>query len=193
MMNEQTGLLSKSTDAGNASRRVGPSIGIWTVVGSFVAGVVLAVAGMTTLAPSPESLTIPLLGKKHHHHHHKKEEAPPLHFFPKANPDFVSKLPLMEDRTNSFLDDLQTSLDETKPITSGFYRQEAGEELVYEYTYHEMKFIVAGEFHIHDNQGNSVVATAGDVFYFPKGSVITFSSPSFGLGFFVGQRAHGEA
>lgn len=152
----------------------------------------MAVAVMTMMSqPSPTSVTVPLLGRKHHDHHHL--EAPPLHFFPKANPDFVDELPLMENRTNSFLDDLQTSLDKKKPITSGFYRQEAGEELVYEYTYHEMKYIVAGEFHIHDNQGNSVVATAGDVFYFPKGSVITFSSPSFGLGFFVGQRAHGEA
>lgn len=79
------------------------------------------------------------------------------------------------------------------PITSGFYLQESGDELVYEYTYHEMKIIVAGEFHVSDDQGNTVVATPGDVFYFPKGSVITFSSPSFGLGFFCGQRGPGEA
>lgn len=87
----------------------------------------------------------------------------------------------------------RNSTDKKAPITSGFYRQEAGEPLVYEYTYHEMKFILAGEFHISDGQGNSVVATAGDVFYFPKGSVITFSSPTFGLGFFCGQRPTGDA
>jgi len=85
------------------------------------------------------------------------------------------------------------STDTEKPLTSGFYRQEAGEPLEYEYTYHEMKIIVAGDFYISDSVGTSVVATAGDVFYFPKGSIITFDSPTYGLGFFVGQRDTGTA
>jgi hypothetical protein len=33
-----------------------------------------------------------------------------------------------------------------------------------------------------------VHAVKGDVFYFPKGSKITFSSPTYGVGFFCGQR-----
>jgi ethanolamine utilization protein EutQ (cupin superfamily) len=56
-----------------------------------------------------------------------------------------------------------------------------------------MKIIVEGEFHISDDCGNTVIATPGDVFYFPKGSKITFDTPSMGLGFFVGQRKVGEA
>jgi ethanolamine utilization protein EutQ (cupin superfamily) len=56
-----------------------------------------------------------------------------------------------------------------------------------------MKIIVAGEFYISDSAGTSLHATPGDVFYFPKGSKITFDSPSFGLGFFCGQRVTGMA
>ena len=56
-----------------------------------------------------------------------------------------------------------------------------------------MKFVVEGEFNISDETGTEVVATAGDLLYFPKGSTITFSTPDFGLGFFCGQRGEGEA
>lgn len=68
-----------------------------------------------------------------------------------------------------------------------------GTPLVYEYTYHEMKIIVDGSFDISDETGNKVHATKGDVFYFPKGSKITFTTEDFGLGFFVGQRKEGGA
>lgn len=95
---------------------------------------------------------------------------------------------------NAFLADVAVSDDEEKTIVSGFYRMEKSDEpLVYEYTYHEMKIIVEGEMIISDAAGNSVSATVGDVFYFPKGSVITFQSPSYGVGFFCGQRKEGEA
>ena len=85
------------------------------------------------------------------------------------------------------------STDTEKPITSGFFRLLKGTPLVYTYTYHEMKIIVEGEFDISDDQGNKVHATPGDVFYFPKGSKITFETESMGLGFFCGQRKEGEA
>lgn len=49
------------------------------------------------------------------------------------------------------------------------------------------------EFHISDDTGQTVEATRGDLFYFPEGSTITFSTPEFGLGYFVGQRGEGEA
>jgi ethanolamine utilization protein EutQ (cupin superfamily) len=79
-------------------------------------------------------------------------------------------------------------IDPEKPISCGFYRLEAGTPLVYTYTYHEMKIIVDGEFDISDETGQEVHAVAGDVFYFPKGSVITFKTKTFGLGFYCGQR-----
>lgn len=74
----------------------------------------------------------------------------------------------------------------TAPMCSGFYRLEKGTPLVYEYTYDEMKIIVEGEFTISDESGQKVKATPGDVFFFPKGSKITFETESYGLGFYVG-------
>lgn len=57
------------------------------------------------------------------------------------------------------------SNDPTAPISAGFYRLEKGTPLVYEYTYHEMKIIVDGEFDIQDESGQKVHAVKGDVFY----------------------------
>lgn len=48
-----------------------------------------------------------------------------------------------------------------------------------------MKIILEGEFEISDETGQKVTATPGDVFYFPEGVTITFSTPSYGLAFFV--------
>ena len=58
---------------------------------------------------------------------------------------------------------------------------------------HEMKLIVDGSFIIQDESGQKVTAKPGDLFYFPKGSAITFSTPDFGVGFFCGQRGEDEA
>ena len=92
-----------------------------------------------------------------------------------------------------FLKDFSVSEDIEKPITSGLFRLEAGESLEYTYTYHEMKLIVDGSFIIQDESGQKVTAKPGDLFYFPKGSAITFSTQDFGLGFFCGQRGEDEA
>jgi uncharacterized cupin superfamily protein len=89
----------------------------------------------------------------------------------------------------STLPHTQPCPDASKPITCGLYRLEAGTPLVYEYTYHEMKIIVEGEFEISDETGQVVKGRKGDVFYFPKGSKITFKTETYGVGFFVGQRA----
>lgn len=68
-----------------------------------------------------------------------------------------------------------------------------GTPLVYEYTYHEMKIILDGHFDIADETGQKVHATKGDVFYFPKGAKITFTTEDFGLAFYTGQRKEGAA
>jgi uncharacterized cupin superfamily protein len=81
----------------------------------------------------------------------------------------------------------------TAPISAGFYRLDPGTPLIYTYTYDEMKIIVDGDFEISDESGQSVKAGKGDVFFFPKGSVITFKTEKGGLGFFCGQRAKGGA
>jgi|TARA_B100001971_G_scaffold214246_1_gene250669 ethanolamine utilization protein EutQ (cupin superfamily) len=104
------------------------------------------------------------------------------------------ELPSMEiDNVKAFLKDFSVSEDTDKPITSGLFRLEAGESLEYTYTYHEMKLIVDGSFIIQDESGQKVTAKPGDLFYFPKGSAITFSTPDFGVGFFCGQRGEDEA
>jgi len=112
--------------------------------------------------------------------------------FPKASVDFAKTLPLIGNE-NAFLGDIACSTDSEKPISAGFYRLEPGTPLVYEYTYHEMKIIVSGSFDIEDETGNKVHAVAGDVFYFPKGSKITFTTTDGGLAFYTGQRAEGAA
>ncbi|KAJ6003051.1 Ethanolamine utilization EutQ [Penicillium sp. IBT 35674x] len=80
-----------------------------------------------------------------------------------------------------------------KPISCGFYRLEKGTPLVYTYTYDEMKIILEGHFVISDETGQKVTATPGDVFYFPKGAKITFTTEDYGLAFYTGQRAEGAA
>ncbi|ODM21068.1 hypothetical protein SI65_04121 [Aspergillus cristatus] len=96
---------------------------------------------------------------------------------------------------NAFLGDLASSEQNApeKPISCGFFRLEKGTPLVYEYTYDEMKIILEGEFTISDATGQSVQARRGDVFYFPKGSKITFVTQGGGLAFYTGQRAKGGA
>ena len=104
------------------------------------------------------------------------------------------ELPSMEiEGVNAFLKDFSVSEDSDKPITSGLFRLKAGESLKYTYTYHEMKFIVDGSFTIEDETGQKVEAKPGDLFYFPKGTAVTFTTSDFGLGFFCGQRGEGEA
>lgn len=104
-------------------------------------------------------------------------------------------------------------MDAEKPISCGLYRLEQGEPLVYTYTYHEMKIIIEGEFHISDETGKSVIGKPGDVFHFgkyhlsserrllifdhfhgkEKGATITFTTPNYGLAFYTGQRTEGAA
>ncbi|KAK3074466.1 hypothetical protein LTR53_003074 [Teratosphaeriaceae sp. CCFEE 6253] len=100
------------------------------------------------------------------------------------------KPPLIANE-NAYLGDVATSEkeDSDKPISCGLYRLEK----VYEYTYHEMKIILEGHFDISDEAGNKVHATAGDVFHFPKGSKITFTTEDYGLAFYTGQRKEGTA
>ena len=105
------------------------------------------------------------------------------------------KLPNMAELgPHAFLDDFATSDDAEKaddgwPVPAG---GRGGREPMIT-PYHEFKLIIDGEFHVTDDTGQTVTATKGDLFYFPKGSVITFSSPSYGVGYFCGQRGEGEA
>lgn len=90
------------------------------------------------------------------------------------------------DRTTA--NRISDSYNPDKPISAGFYRLEKGTPLTYEYSYDEMKIILEGEYEISDETGQKVTALPGDVFHFPKGSKITFTTPSYGLAFFVSER-----
>ena len=96
---------------------------------------------------------------------------------------------------NHFLGDVWSSAknDPDKAISCGIYRFEPGQELVYPYHYHEMKVILEGSATLSDAAGNTVSAKAGDVFYFPKGSVITFKTETGCKAFYCGQRKEGDA
>lgn len=48
-----------------------------------------------------------------------------------------------------------------------------------------MKIILDGEIAISDESGQTVLAKKGDVFYFPKGSKITFATETGGSAFYV--------
>lgn len=93
----------------------------------------------------------------------EKKMAAFTHF---ASAQTAFKPPLIANE-NAFLGDIATSQanDPIAPISAGFYRLEKGTPLVYEYTYHEMKIIVDGEFDISDETGQKVHAVKGDVFY----------------------------
>lgn len=78
--------------------------------------------------------------------------------------------------------------DKDKTICAGFFHLKHGDPLVYTYDYEEMKVIVDGEFMITDDSGQTVHATKGDVLYFASGDTIKFETPTFGIGFFTGQR-----
>ena len=93
---------------------------------------------------------------------------------------------------NAFLTDTVSSNDPDAPISCGFFRMEKGNPLEYTYTYDEAKIIVEGEMTISEEGGESFKAVAGDVVYFDKGAKITFTSSSYGIGFYCGQRASGE-
>lgn len=112
--------------------------------------------------------------------------------YPLAQSSF--KPPLIA-HDNHFLGDVSTSTDDKTPITAGFYHFKPGAPLEYTYTYDEMKIILSGSGKLKDGTGQEVDARAGDVFHFPKGSVITFSTeePEGVQAFFCGQRARGAA
>ena len=115
---------------------------------------------------------------------------------PKTHVPNAQRMPLPSMRvpaTDALLAGVRTSNGGAKPITCGFFRMEKGQALVYDDHCDEKKVIVEGGMTIADENGQSVTALPGDVFYFAKGGLITFSSPSYGVGLFCGQRQFGEA
>lgn len=113
--------------------------------------------------------------------------SPALQHYPGAQSKF--QIPLLAG-DNAFLGDVFSSEDTApeKPVSAGLFRLKKGEPLTYTYKYDEMKIILEGDYTVADATGKSVNAKPGDVFFFPKGSTITFTTTDYGLAFYVGQR-----
>ena len=73
-------------------------------------------------------------------------------------------------------------------MSCGFFRMTAGKPLVGHYPYQETLIVVEGSFHIVDGLGNTSVGKKGDVYYFPAGSTVTFSTEQEALAFYTVQR-----
>lgn len=127
------------------------------------------------------------------HYHYKM----PMLYKSAAEGKDIKPPPIPSPGNNSFLGDTFTSdAPKEEQISCGFYKQEKGEPLVYHYDYDEMKVIleVVGEYFISDEEGLKVSAKAGDVFYFKKGTTITFEATTgYGYAFFTGLRPNGTA
>ncbi|KAL9599621.1 MAG: hypothetical protein Q9219_003704 [cf. Caloplaca sp. 3 TL-2023] len=142
-----------------------------------------------------------------------KDGVPAFSYYKNAQADFN---PPLIANGNAFLGDVFSSSDigRDTPMSAGFYRLEPGPELIYTYTYDEMKILVKGDMQISQlkapppssSSGESkatingegmvkeeVDAKAGDVFFFPKGAVVRFRTKEGGLAWFCGQRARDGA
>ncbi|KAI3402622.1 hypothetical protein KGF56_004503 [Candida oxycetoniae] len=120
----------------------------------------------------------------------------PMQYRPAAEGREVKPSGIPSPGNNAYLSDVFTSnAPEDKKISCGFFRLEKGEALTYNYTYDEMKIFleVEGEYTLTDETGFKVNVSQGDVFYFPKGSTITFETTGYGLAFFTGSRPNGAS
>jgi ethanolamine utilization protein EutQ len=79
---------------------------------------------------------------------------------------------------------------EGSSMCSGFFElKHADEPLLYVYNYDEMKVVLEGEMLLENKDtGQKLVARAKDAIFFPKGSRIYFSTPSYALAFYCGDR-----
>ncbi|MFT4042602.1 MAG: ethanolamine utilization protein [Gordonia sp. (in: high G+C Gram-positive bacteria)] len=102
-------------------------------------------------------------------------------------------LPRMPDAqypgTQGFIGDVYEN-PEGSEMCSGFFElHHTDAPLYYEYDYDEMKVVLEGEFLLENKDtGQSLIAKARDAIFFPKGSRIYFSTPSYALAFYTGHR-----
>ena len=75
-------------------------------------------------------------------------------------------------------------------MCSGYFElKHSDAPLVYTYEYDEMKVVLEGEFLlVNKDTGQEQVARAKDAIFFPKGSTIEFSTPTYALAFYAGHR-----
>lgn len=64
-----------------------------------------------------------------------------------------------------------------------------GEALTGKYPYNETLIVLEGSFEMIDGAGNKSSSSKGDVYFYPAGSMVTFSTTEGGLAFYTVQRA----
>ena len=91
--------------------------------------------------------------------------------------------------TEGFIGDVYENPDGSEMCSGYFELRHTDEPLYYEYAYDEMKVVLEGEFLLENKEtGQKTVAKAKDAIFFPKGSKIYFSTPSYALAFYAGHR-----
>lgn len=108
----------------------------------------------------------------------------------RVTPDAWKDLPFMEGYAGEgYIADVYENPDGSAMCSGFFELKHADEPLLYEYTYDEMKVVLEGEFILENvDTGQVRVAKAKDAIFFPAGSRINFSTPSYALAFYCGHR-----
>lgn len=100
-------------------------------------------------------------------------------------------LPRMADFPDSegYIGDVYENPEGSSMCSGYFELRNTDAPLVYHYEYDEMKVVLEGEFWLEDVEtGQVATARAKDAIFFPKGSKIAFSTPSYALAFYAGDR-----
>ncbi len=108
-------------------------------------------------------------------------------------PDAWKNLPRMDepqyDGTEGYIADVYENPSDSVMCSGFFELKHTDEPLLYVYDYDEMKVVLEGEFLLENKDtGQTMVARAQDAIFFPKGSKIHFSTPSYALAFYAGHR-----
>jgi ethanolamine utilization protein EutQ len=108
----------------------------------------------------------------------------------RVTPDGWKNLPKMTEHSgDGYISDVYENPEGSAMCSGYFELRHTDEPLYYEYEYDEMKVVLEGEFLLENKEtGQSLVAKAKDAIFFPKGSKIYFSTPSYALAFYTGHR-----
>ncbi|CAN5181107.1 ethanolamine utilization protein [soil metagenome] len=104
--------------------------------------------------------------------------------------DGWKNLPSMQiPNTEGFIKDVYENPVGSSMCSGFFELKHTDEPLLYVYSYDEMKVVLEGEFLLENKDtGQTLIARAKDAIFFPKGSRIYFSTPSYALAFYCGDR-----
>jgi len=74
------------------------------------------------------------------------------------------------------------------PISGGLFRMTKGDPFTATYKYHETLIVLEGSFIVTDDAGHSSKASAGDIYWIPKGATVSIGTEDTGLAFYTAQR-----